>query len=226
MRRVPSAARGRCQCVRLDGGLAKDDDSACTNSEHRGDFDMASRARPALWRETVKAGAARSGQLIAALALYAAALLMAIALASYHSGDPSFNTASGGPALNWLGLPGAWFADIAFMAFGLPVALLLPILAIVATRVWRGVPVGRWQLMLVLAALGAGLMATTFTLLSSGAVNALSAGWGGLVGFAGSGALHALIDLNGNPVADRWTARGVALLTGLGGVANWAWSVP
>ena len=68
---------------------------------------MASRARPALWRETVKAGAARSGQLLAALALYTAAALMAIALASYHSGDPSFNTASGGPALNWLGLPGA-----------------------------------------------------------------------------------------------------------------------
>jgi S-DNA-T family DNA segregation ATPase FtsK/SpoIIIE len=186
---------------------------------------MASRARPALWRETVKAGAARSGQLIAALALYAAAGLMAIALASYHSGDPSFNTASGGPALNWLGLPGAWFADIAFMALGLPVALLLPIVAIVATRVWRGVPIGRWQLMLVLALLGAALMATTFTLLSSGAVSALSAGWGGLVGFAGSGALHAAIDLLGNPAAIRWTARGVALLTGLGGVAIWAWSV-
>jgi len=186
---------------------------------------MASRARPALWRETVKAGAARSGQLIAALALYAAAALMAIALASYHSGDPSFNTASGGPALNWLGLPGAWFADIAFMALGLPVALLLPIVAIVATRVWRGVPIGRWQLMLLLAVLGAGLMATTFTLLSSGAVNALSAGWGGLFGFAGSGALHAAIDLIGNQQAIRWTARGVAVLTGLGGVAIWAWSV-
>jgi len=186
---------------------------------------MASRARPALWRETVKAGAARSGQLLAALALYTAAALMAIALASYHSGDPSFNTASGGPALNWLGLPGAWFADIAFMSFGLPVALLLPIVAIVATRVWRGVPVGRWQLMLFLAMLGTGLMATTFTLLSSGAVNALSAGWGGLVGFAGSGALHAAIDLIGNPQAIRWTARGVALLTGLAGVAIWAWSV-
>ena len=186
---------------------------------------MASRARPALWRETVKAGAARSGQLIAALALYAATALMAIALVSYHSGDPSFNTASGGPALNWLGLPGAWFADIAFMALGLPVALLLPIVAIVATRVWRGVPIGRWQLMLLLAVLGAGLMATTFTLLSSGAVNALSAGWGGLIGFAGSGALHAAIDLIGNPVAIRWTARGVAVLTGLAGVAIWAWSV-
>ena len=186
---------------------------------------MASRARPALWRETVKAGAARSGQLIAALGLYAAALLMAIALASYHSGDPSFNTASGGPALNWLGLPGAWFADIAFMAFGLPVALLLPIVAIVATRVWRGVPVGRWQLMLVLAMLGAGLMATTFALFSSATVLALPAGWGGLVGMTGARGIHAAVDLIGNPVAIRWTARGVALLTGLAGVAIWAWSV-
>jgi S-DNA-T family DNA segregation ATPase FtsK/SpoIIIE len=187
--------------------------------------DMASRARPALWRETVKAGAARSGALIVAVAMLTACALMAIALATYRSGDPSFDTAAGGPALNWLGTPGAWFADFAFMVLGLPVALLLPIAAIVATRIWRGVLVGRWQLMLFLAIVGAALMATTFALFSSGTVLALPAGWGGLVGMTGAAALHAAIDLIGNQPAILWTARGVALLTGMAGVAIWAWSV-
>ncbi len=72
------------------------------------------------------------------------------------------------------------------MALGLPVALLLPIVAIVAARIWRGVPVGRWQLMLFLALLGTALMATTFALFSSVTMLALPAGWGGLIGMAGS----------------------------------------
>jgi len=79
---------------------------------------MASRAQTPLWRETVKAGAARSGALIGAIAIMIGAILMLIALATYHSGDPSLNTASGGPAENWLGEPGAWIADICFLLFG------------------------------------------------------------------------------------------------------------
>ena len=61
---------------------------------------MASRAQPALWRETVKAGAVRSGALIAAIALFVGTLLMALALASYHPSDPALNTASGGDPAN------------------------------------------------------------------------------------------------------------------------------
>ncbi len=72
---------------------------------------MASRAQPPLWRETVKAGAARSGALIGAIAIVIAAILVLVSLVTYHSGDPSLNTASGGPAENWLGIPGAWTAD-------------------------------------------------------------------------------------------------------------------
>ena len=56
---------------------------------------MASRAQPALWRETVKAGAVRSGALIAAIVIFASTVLMTVALASYHPGDPALNTASG-----------------------------------------------------------------------------------------------------------------------------------
>ena len=56
---------------------------------------MASQAQPALWRETVKAGAVRSGALIAAAAIAAVTLALALALASYHPADPAINTASG-----------------------------------------------------------------------------------------------------------------------------------
>ena len=68
---------------------------------------MASRAQPPLWRETVRAGAVRSGALIAAITLVALVALIVVALASYHASDPSLNTASAGPARNWLGRGGA-----------------------------------------------------------------------------------------------------------------------
>ena len=54
-------------------------------------------------------------------------VLMTVALASYHPGDPALNTASGGDPANLIGPPGAWFADIALSLFGPIVALLLPI---------------------------------------------------------------------------------------------------
>ena len=55
---------------------------------------MASRAQTPLWRETVKAGAARSGAMIVAVAVAAVSLLLVLSLASYHSGDPSLSTAA------------------------------------------------------------------------------------------------------------------------------------
>ena len=55
----------------------------------------------------------RSGALVASVLLFLLAVLAALALASYHPGDPAINTAGGGPARNLVGLPGAWFADLA-----------------------------------------------------------------------------------------------------------------
>jgi S-DNA-T family DNA segregation ATPase FtsK/SpoIIIE len=52
------------------------------------------------------------------LALVAVAL---ISLATWSVDDPSFSYASGQPAKNWLGFPGAVIADIAFQVFGLGV---------------------------------------------------------------------------------------------------------
>ena len=134
---------------------------------------MASRAQPSLWRETVKAGAVRSGALVTAITLFIATLLMALALASYRPGDGSLNTAAASTA-NLVGAPGAWFADLALTIFGPAVALLLPIPPIIALRLWRDQPAGAWKRMLRNATFGVALMAVALGCVSDGAVLALS----------------------------------------------------
>ena len=189
---------------------------------------MASRAQPQsqppLWRETVRAGAVRSGALIGAIVLTIAVILVVVALASYHASDPSLNTASGSPAQNWLGKPGAFLADGAFWLLGPGVVLILPTVLLIALRLWRDVPVGRWQRMLLVSSGGAALVATTFGLISGAAVPWLPAGWGGIVGLALADLLRAAIALIGDPVASLWTARGIGALLGAGGIALWAYS--
>ena len=189
---------------------------------------MASRAQspsqPPLWRETVRAGAVRSGALIGAIALGCAVLLLVVAIASYQPSDPSFNTASGGPAHNWLGKPGAWLADAALWLLGYPVLLLLPTLLLIALRLWRDVTVGRWRLMLLASLGGVALIGVTFALVSSAAVPWLPAGWGGVVGLALADAIRAGVALIGDETVVPWTTRGIGALAGLAGLALWAFS--
>ena len=97
---------------------------------------MASRA-PAI-RDTVKRGMVRGSAIIGALFMGLATLLLAFALASYNSADPSLNTAAGGPPSNIIGTPGAWLSDIMLSTLGLPVLLLFPLLMVATARLWRG----------------------------------------------------------------------------------------
>ena len=186
---------------------------------------MASRAQPALWRETVKAGAVRSGALIAAIVIFASTVLMTVALASYHPGDPALNTASGGYPANLIGPPGAWFADIALSLFGPVVALLLPVGPIVAMRLWRDQPAGRWVRMLRGATIGVALMASALAFVSDGAVLALPAGWGGVVGLAAASSVHWALAFIGDPGIELWSARAVGLIAAVGGALIWGRSV-
>ncbi|AOH83656.1 cell division protein FtsK [Sphingomonas panacis] len=183
---------------------------------------MASRVQPPLWRETVKAGAVRSSRVIGAMAILIGVVAFVIALASYHSGDPSFNTASGGPARNWLGPVGAWSADLMLFLFGPIVVLMLPVLLLIALRLWRDVPVGRWRLMLLLATAGVVLMGTTLALISATAVLWLPAGWGGLAGLAIADSLRFALGFIPDQQAMLWTARALGGLIGLAGLACWA----
>ncbi|WP_242138033.1 DNA translocase FtsK 4TM domain-containing protein [Sphingomonas sp. TREG-RG-20F-R18-01] len=185
---------------------------------------MASQAQPPLWRETVKAGAVRSGALLGAFTLLTLVVLMVIVIASYHASDPSLNTASAGPAHNWLGRPGALVADAAFWMVGPAVVMLLPTLLLVALRLWRDVPVGRWRRMLGASTLGTMLAGTTFALVSGGAVAWLPAGYGGVVGLAVSGVLRLAIGLIGDPAAILWTTRGIAAVISIAALVVWAYS--
>lgn len=60
---------------------------------------------------------------ITGFAVMGAGALLTLALVTYNHADPSWNTAgSGGPGgqtANWLGLPGAWYADILLQTLGL-----------------------------------------------------------------------------------------------------------
>ena len=186
---------------------------------------MASRATPFLWRDTMRAGARRSATMIGALALGVATLLIALALASYHPGDPSFNTAAGGPAQNLIGTPGAAIADLAFALVGPAVALLLPVGIILALRLWRGAMLGSWVKMLRGAAIGVVLMATALAFISSESVLSLPASWGGVVGLTIADICKWTIGLIGSEGIELWTMRVVGVAFGVAGVIVWARSV-
>ncbi len=182
---------------------------------------MASRVQPPLWRETVKAGAARGWALVAAMAVLGLTLALAAALLTYHSGDPSLSTAAGGPAENLLGAPGAFIADLAFSILGLPVAGLLAVGAVCGWRMWSDEPAGRWGRMLMIATVGAALVATALAFWSPAASLRWPAGLGGVVGMSIAGALNWGIALIGDPTAVLWTQRLVAIALGIAGIVIW-----
>ncbi len=186
---------------------------------------MASRVQPMLWRDTMKAGARRSGALVGAIALFVFTLASVLAIGTYTGSDPSLNTATGGAARNLLGAPGAWLADLLLAAGGLPVVMLAPVGLIVALRLWRGEAASGWGRMLGGAALGIALMGAALAFVSSRAVLELPAGWGGIAGLGIAGLVHALIGLIGEPAAVLWGGRAVGLVCGIAGAIIWARSV-
>ncbi len=186
---------------------------------------MASRAQPPLWRETMKAGAVRSGALIAAIALFAVTIALGLALGSYHSGDPSLSTAAAGPAENLLGYPGAIVADLAYSLFGRPVWLMLGIGPVASWRLWKDQPVGHWVRMTRNVAIGTALVAGAMGFVSGGAQLDWPAGYGGLIGMGIAAGLQWLIALIGDATAILWTSRIVALAMGAGGLVIWALSL-
>ena len=175
---------------------------------------MASRVQPMLWRDTMKAGARRSGALIGAIALFALTLAGVLAIGTYSGEDPSLNTAAGGPARNLLGAPGAWLADLLLAIAGLPIVLLAPVGIIVGLRLWRGESAGSWRRMLLGALGGIALMGAALASISSSAVMQLPGGWGGLFGLAIASGVRGLLGLTGDPAVGRWGGRGA----GRGGV--------
>ncbi|ODP35943.1 DNA translocase FtsK [Sphingomonas turrisvirgatae] len=186
---------------------------------------MASRAQPMLWRDTMKAGAKRSGALIGAIALFVLTLASVLAVGTYSGGDPSLNTAAGGPTQNLLGTPGAYLSDLLLALAGLPVVLLAPVGIIIGLRLWRGEPVGDWSRMLLGAALGIAMMSAALAFVSSRPVLELPGGWGGIIGLTIANLVRWLLGLAGEPAVVLWGARVIGLVSGIAGVVIWARSV-
>ena len=63
------------------------------------------------------------------LLVFTLVVLIGLALASWSPADPSFNHATSGQPLNWLGYPGAYVADqlMQFLGFGVLAFLLIPL---------------------------------------------------------------------------------------------------
>ncbi|HEX8127378.1 MAG TPA: DNA translocase FtsK 4TM domain-containing protein [Allosphingosinicella sp.] len=164
----------------------------------------------------------RSWALLIGGAIGAAALLMLLALASYEPTDPSLNTAAAGPVGNWVGAPGAWIADLLLSLFGPPVALLLPLLALLGVRIATGAPATRWLRSLGLTLLGLTLVGGAASLLVGEAVNGLPASWGGAAGLALAKLVEVALGAIGEPgIVEPFKIVAVGLFGALGLASCW-----
>ncbi len=169
---------------------------------------MASRSvdvRAPQWRQSVKAGVARGGTLMAAAVLMVGSLLVALTLATHDGGDPSLSTSAGHANVsNWLGVPGAWLSDLLMTALGPPVAFMLALPLAVAVSLWRGEGSNGWRRRVLVVTAGVALVGIALTLLRPSAVAGLPAGLGGIVGIGGEaifGAALAFVPAEGTAIA-------------------------
>jgi S-DNA-T family DNA segregation ATPase FtsK/SpoIIIE len=182
------------------------------------------------WRAILRRSFRRSAELIGGTLLFAALVFMALALVSYTQTDPSGSTASGSPVENWMGLAGAWGAERLLMLFGVPGALMLPLLFVFARRLWDGtgdlidvvdddadmpVPVAWWRLALLMLAAVA-LIDTTTALLVARPGGALPAGAGGLAGLIGAAGVHWCAHFATG--VQGWASLGLAVVIGAAGL--------
>jgi len=177
--------------------------------------------RQAPWREKIAQAIARSSSVIIGVALIVAALLLTIALASYHRSDSALNTVSGGATLNWIGPIGAWAADALLTLFGPLAAAWVPIVLVPGIRLVRGRGAVGWVKAALVTLLALLLAGTAVTLFREGASLQLPAGWGGALGILGADAVDTGLGLIRTPGFDvplRYAIELVALGLGL-----WLW---
>ena len=164
------------------------------------------------WRAAMKRALRRSAEIGGAIVLLGTMVFLAVALMTYHQTDPSASTAAGGPAQNWMGWAGAWAAERALFLFGWTAVLLLPMLYVMARKLWRLVEEEdadlphsdhAWWRPVALLLFAMALISTTITLTIE-VDSALPAGWGGISGLLGAGAIGYLSGLL--PEGWRWIA--------------------
>ena len=171
------------------------------------------------WREMLKRSLIRSGALIGALALIAATLFLALALLSYAPSDPSMNTVAGDHVANIMAQPGAWTADFLLWLLGVPVALILPLMAITARRLWGDQDMSGWKGQFGKSLFGIALIGIALALFQTEPLVGLPAGWGGIVGLVTAKGIASLTAQA--PAAAPWI-RGLLVIAALiGGFFAW-----
>ena len=143
---------------------------------------MADKANEANWREIMRLSLLRSGALIGAVAIGLASIFLFLALVSYSPSDPAFNTAAASVDHNWMGISGSYIADLLLSLIGLPVILFLPLMLILANRLWRDIPQPGWKQQLLWCLLAALLVGFSLALWFPEPAMELPAGLGGLAG--------------------------------------------
>lgn len=131
------------------------------------------------WREMMRQSIIRSGALIGAIALALFAVFYALSVLSYSPADAAFNSAADGVRHNWMGTAGAYMGDSALFLFGLPAILFLPLMLIMAQRLWKDVPQPRWRRQWLLCLAGMLLLGFGMAYWQSGSDIGLPGGWGG-----------------------------------------------
>jgi hypothetical protein len=130
----------------------------------------------------------------AALALGAFTLFLTLALITHDGTDAAIHTAAGGSPSNWMGSAGAWFADLLLFVGGVAITLLLPLLGVIAWRLWTGEAQPYWKRQLAFAFIAVLLVGLGAQLWSPDSNAPLPAGWGGIIALIGGGAIDPLFD--------------------------------
>ncbi|MBS0482585.1 MAG: DNA translocase FtsK 4TM domain-containing protein [Proteobacteria bacterium] len=151
------------------------------------------------WRAGLRRALRRSAEIGGALLLGAGMVFFTLALLSYHQTDPSASTAAAGPAQNWMGAWGAWVAERALFLFGPVSVLFLPLMYVIARKLWRMVeeedqdlPHARhaWWLPTATLLFAMALLSTVLSLIITETRGSFPASAGGISGLLGAGAIR------------------------------------
>ncbi|WP_349368795.1 DNA translocase FtsK [Salinarimonas sp.] len=134
-------------------------------------------------------------------ALFAVALAMALALATWSVEDPSLNHATDAPVRNLLGFPGAVAADLVMQLIGLGAIALIAPLALWGWQLMREGALSRLALRIGLLVVGAGAATAVASSLPATARWPLPTGLGGVFGDALLGAVKTVTGISTGPAA-------------------------
>ncbi|MBS0473681.1 MAG: DNA translocase FtsK 4TM domain-containing protein, partial [Proteobacteria bacterium] len=151
------------------------------------------------WRAAMRRAVRRSAEIGGALLLGAGMVFFTLALLSYHQTDPSASTAAAGPAQNWMGGLGAWVAERALFLFGPVSVLFLPLMYVIARKLWRLVEEDdqdlphanhAWWRPIGLLLFAMALLSTVLSLIVTETRGSFPATFGGISGLLGSSGIR------------------------------------